>query len=103
MLRDLFAAPAIADEWLTRWRESLDSEKVSGTSSDEMSREERRVALMRQHNPIFIPRNHRIEEAIEALQEAIAGDDKETIDSRTEALAEKASSLAERQTRSHHD
>ena len=37
-----------------------------------------------------------IESAIEALQEAMKGDDKDTIEQKTEALAEKSGKLAER-------
>lgn len=56
-LRDLFADRRIADTWLARWRRQLEADQ---------SDLEERVAKMRQHNPVFIPRNHRIEEAIAA-------------------------------------
>jgi uncharacterized protein YdiU (UPF0061 family) len=58
----LFDAPARVHEWLLAWRKRLDDDALSSES---------RVALMRQANPAFIPRNHRIEEMIAA---AIAGD-----------------------------
>ena len=55
------AGPAVTT-WLPRWRERLDRQKVS---TDEVS------AMMRWANPVVIPRNHRIEEALAA---ATAGD-----------------------------
>ncbi len=54
-LRALFRNPAAYDEWAKRWRERLSLERQTG--------EERRK-LMRAVNPMFIPRNHRIEAAI---------------------------------------
>jgi serine/tyrosine/threonine adenylyltransferase len=60
-VRSLFAKPAAFDEWAGRWRERMERESTSP--------QERR-ALMRAVNPLFIPRNHRIEAAI---QEAEAG------------------------------
>jgi uncharacterized protein YdiU (UPF0061 family) len=51
----LFKNPAAIVAWLPVWRERLHNCDRS-----------RAVALMRRTNPIFIPRNHRIEEAIEA-------------------------------------
>jgi uncharacterized protein YdiU (UPF0061 family) len=56
-LLGLFASsPGIAD-WLRRWRERLASEPQHG---------EERAANMRRVNPAFIPRNHRVEAALEA-------------------------------------
>ena len=55
------AGPAVT-AWLPRWRGHLDRQKVS---ADEVS------AMMRQANPVVIPRNHRVEEALAA---ATAGD-----------------------------
>ncbi len=56
-LRRLFREPAALDPWLGRWRARLASEaRLEG---------ERREA-MRRANPAFIPRNHLIEEVIEA-------------------------------------
>ena len=62
-LQALFARPALADAWLARWRRLLDAEGGS---------EAERVANMRAANPIFVPRNHRVEQAIVAAR---AGDD----------------------------
>jgi serine/tyrosine/threonine adenylyltransferase len=54
---ELFDEPAPIREWLQTWRVRFDQESVS---------RDERVALMRQANPAFIPRNHRIEEMIAA-------------------------------------
>ncbi len=54
-LRELFAKRPVADMWLSRWRQQL---KADGDGD--------RAEVMRAENPIFIPRNHRIEEAIAA-------------------------------------
>ena len=56
-VRALFAEPEFFDEWAVRWRTRLQMEE--GTP-------ETRRALMRTNNPLFIPRNHRVEEAIAA-------------------------------------
>ena len=54
--RALFANPAAFDEWASRWQQRLSLEEGSA---------ELRRASMRSVNPMFIPRNHRIEAAIE--------------------------------------
>ncbi|GAB5406077.1 MAG: YdiU family protein [Aureliella sp.] len=51
----LFNAPAAIQEWLGRWRGRLASVDRSQA-----------IDLMKRTNPIYIPRNHRIEEAIQA-------------------------------------
>ena len=53
----LFANPAGIDEWLQKWRQRL-----SLDDSDDAARR----AQMRTSNPAFIPRNHRVEEALQA-------------------------------------
>ncbi|MBB3659685.1 uncharacterized protein YdiU (UPF0061 family) [Rhizobium sp. BK650] len=55
-----FREPAATTEWLTRWRDRLS--RNPQTPSD-------RAATMKQANPAFIPRNHRVEQAIEAAVE----------------------------------
>ncbi|ABE63723.1 protein of unknown function UPF0061 [Nitrobacter hamburgensis X14] len=60
-VRALFANPSAFDEWAARWRERL--------SLEERSAEARRTAMLAA-SPVFIPRNHRIEAAI---QDAEAG------------------------------
>lgn len=57
-----FAAPAAFTPWLDQWRARLARE--TRTDAD-------RVAAMQATNPALIPRNHRVEEAIQA---AVAGD-----------------------------
>lgn len=60
--RALFSEPAAFDRWLARWQARLAQEAVAPT--------ERRDA-MNAVNPVYIPRNHHVEAALEA---AIAGD-----------------------------
>jgi uncharacterized protein YdiU (UPF0061 family) len=62
-VRSQFTDPAAFDEWAARWRQR--------TSEEPQSAEERRAA-MRAVNPVFIPRNHRIEAVIAA---AVNSDD----------------------------
>jgi uncharacterized protein YdiU (UPF0061 family) len=52
---ELFQEPGPVKEWLRMWTSRLEQEKVS---RDEC------IASMRQANPAFVPRNHRIEEMI---------------------------------------
>jgi len=54
----LFNVRQPVDQWIARWRQRLE---VSGI--------EHAVALMRAHNPAYIPRNHRVEAAIEAAED----------------------------------
>jgi len=61
--RAQFADPAVFDDWLARWRQRL----AAGDSAPDAV-----AAAMRSANPAVIPRNHRIEAAIEA---AVARDD----------------------------
>jgi uncharacterized protein YdiU (UPF0061 family) len=62
-VRRLFADPAAYDEWAVRWRARIGEEPQAPAA--------RRTA-MRAVNPAFIPRNHRIEEVIQA---AVTRDD----------------------------
>jgi uncharacterized protein YdiU (UPF0061 family) len=55
-----FREPAAASEWLVRWRERLSVETRPAAE---------RAANMASANPAFIPRNHRIEQAIAAAVE----------------------------------
>ena len=59
-LRDLFANPADIDAWLLAWRERTGREPLSDAQT---------AAAMRAINPAFIPRNHRIEQAIRAAED----------------------------------
>ncbi len=61
-VRTLFAAPAAFDAWAARWRARIAGDLRSPAE---------RARAMRAVNPLFIPRNHRVEQAIAA---AIDGD-----------------------------
>ncbi|THD64920.1 MAG: YdiU family protein [Bradyrhizobium sp.] len=56
-VRQLFADPAAYDEWAVRWRQR---------TGDEPQDPAARRDAMQSVNPAFIPRNHRVEAAIEA-------------------------------------
>jgi uncharacterized protein YdiU (UPF0061 family) len=60
--RSLFAAPAAFDAWADRWREQL---------AHERSDPDQTASAMDGVNPVYIPRNHHVEEALAA---ATAGD-----------------------------
>jgi uncharacterized protein YdiU (UPF0061 family) len=55
--RSFFDTPEAFDAWLERWRARLVEEGIP---------DEKRVAEMKRVNPIFIPRNHRVQQAIDA-------------------------------------
>jgi uncharacterized protein YdiU (UPF0061 family) len=55
-LRALFADPTSLDAWLPRWRARLERQDSTG-------------ARMREVNPAFIPRNHRVQAAIAAAEQ----------------------------------
>ncbi|RJS91791.1 YdiU family protein [Salinisphaera sp. Q1T1-3] len=61
-VRTLFKDPAAFDRWAVRWRQRLSTE-----TRDEAGRR----AAMRAINPAYIPRNHRIQQTIDAAE---AGD-----------------------------
>jgi serine/tyrosine/threonine adenylyltransferase len=58
-LGDLFAQSSALDAWLRDWRERLVSDP-QGVAE--------RLASMRSANPVFIPRNHRVQAALEAAE-----------------------------------
>jgi uncharacterized protein YdiU (UPF0061 family) len=58
-LVDLFANAEKAREWIAGWHERIDDAKTNANN---------RAAIMRGVNPVFIPRNHRVEEAIVAAR-----------------------------------
>jgi uncharacterized protein YdiU (UPF0061 family) len=62
-LRALFADGAAPDSWLARWRARCASEdgNQAGTATGLA-----RAEAMRRANPLVIPRNHRVEEALSA-------------------------------------
>jgi serine/tyrosine/threonine adenylyltransferase len=56
-VRTLFADPTAFDSWAADWRRRLAQEQVDGQV---------RAEAMRKANPIYIPRNHLVEAALEA-------------------------------------
>jgi uncharacterized protein YdiU (UPF0061 family) len=58
--RSLFSDPHGFDDWAHRWRERVARDALQPAA---------RAAAMREVNPLFIPRNHRIEQVIEAAVE----------------------------------
>ena len=56
-VRQLFAEPAAYDDWAVRWRQRIGDEPEGPAA---------RQTAMRAVNPVFIPRNHRVEAVIEA-------------------------------------
>ena len=59
-VRALFADPGAYDSWAAGWRRRLEGETVSGQA---------RAVAMRMANPMFIPRNHLVEAALDAAVE----------------------------------
>jgi uncharacterized protein YdiU (UPF0061 family) len=59
-IRALFTDPSAYDVWSRHWRERLSREAVAPAQ---------RAQAMRRANPAFIPRNHRVEEALSAAVE----------------------------------
>jgi serine/tyrosine/threonine adenylyltransferase len=60
--RRLFAEPAALDDWAARWREQL---------AHQGSDPRQTASAMDRVNPVYIPRNHHVEDALAA---ATAGD-----------------------------
>lgn len=60
--RALFYDPSAFDAWLPRWQARVSAAPLS---------EDERIALMRATNPAVIPRNHKVNQALDA---AVAGD-----------------------------
>ena len=59
-VRALFANPTAYDSWASRWRSRLAAESLNPDA---------RAQAMRTVNPAFIPRNHRVEQALDAAIE----------------------------------
>ncbi|TWT54907.1 hypothetical protein Pla22_25610 [Rubripirellula amarantea] len=55
IITQMFRQPKSISDWLKVWRSRIEDDQ-----------RDQAVALMRQSNPVYIPRNHRVEEAIEA-------------------------------------
>ena len=56
-VRASFANPAAYDSWVARWRSRLAAEELESNA---------RARAMRSANPAFIPRNHRVGQALDA-------------------------------------
>lgn len=56
-VRELFDDPNVFDEWAAKWRQRLKAEPRDDPE---------RHAAMRVENPAYIPRNHRVQQAIDA-------------------------------------
>jgi uncharacterized protein YdiU (UPF0061 family) len=56
-VRCLFSAPALFDAWVVHWRARLSRDPLPPAE---------RARAMRSANPAFIPRNHRVEQALRA-------------------------------------
>ncbi|HKP65869.1 MAG TPA: hypothetical protein VJX31_04535, partial [Casimicrobiaceae bacterium] len=63
-LRVLFTNADAPSAWLSRWRARC--ERADGTTLDVKGSSLQRAERMRGINPIVIPRNHRVEEALAA-------------------------------------
>jgi uncharacterized protein YdiU (UPF0061 family) len=74
-LRALFSDPSAYDLWSQYWRARLAREATAPIT---------RVESMRRVNPMFIPRNHRVEEALSA---AVECDDYASFDALLNILA----------------
>ncbi len=59
-VRSLFVNPAAYDSWASRWRSRLAAERLDPNA---------RAQAMRAVNPAFIPRNHRVEQALDVAIE----------------------------------
>ncbi|MBF0271521.1 MAG: YdiU family protein [Magnetococcales bacterium] len=63
-VRSLFTQPAAFDSWVVRWRTRLQRDAMDAKA---------RYASMRAANPAYIPRNHRVETALEAARQGDIG------------------------------
>ena len=75
-IASLFAEPAAFHDWSVAWRRRLEWESVAPDA---------RAAAMRSVNPAFIPRNHRIAQAIDA---AVQRDDLEPFETLVRVLGQ---------------
>ena len=76
-LQALFGDARSLPAWLERWRtrcaeddETAQSEGASSSGARELSSAGERAARRRRVNPLVIPRNHRVEEALAAASSA---------------------------------
>ncbi len=73
-IASLFAEPGLFHDWSRAWRRRVAREELAPDS---------RAAAMRLANPVFVPRNHRVAQAIEA---AVRRDDFEPFDTLVRVL-----------------
>ena len=59
-VRDLFDEPQVFDQWYASWLERLARDSMTV---------DKRIASMNEVNPIYIPRNHKVEEALQAAEQ----------------------------------
>ena len=57
----LFDDPSDFKLWITRWKDRIKQDAQNNSSDFSKS-----IELMKQVNPVYIPRNHKVEEAIES-------------------------------------
>ena len=57
LVHELFADASAFIAWTAQWKERLERDELSTSES---------IELMNQVNPIYIPRNHKVEEALDA-------------------------------------
>jgi uncharacterized protein YdiU (UPF0061 family) len=65
-LRALFADPQAPQAWLERWRARCTADDAAAAALGAAEPAAARAARMRSVNPLVIPRNHRVEEALAA-------------------------------------
>ncbi len=92
LLRALFVDAKALDAWLARWRARCASEDARA-GIDPAPAGAARAAAMRGVNPIVIPRNHRVEEALAAASD---GDDLAPFEQLLDALRQPYDEAAER-------
>ena len=69
-LRALFNEHQALEDWLVRWRARCAAEDAQAEAGASQDHAEARAKRMRGVNPWLIPRNHRVEEALDAASEA---------------------------------
>ena len=68
-LRALFAEAGAPDAWLALWRERCAREDAAASATDGTATAFARAERMRRINPLIIPRNHKVEEALAAASD----------------------------------
>jgi uncharacterized protein YdiU (UPF0061 family) len=68
-LRALFADPQAPQAWLARWRARCAADDAAAGTGDAAAAARARAERLRGVNPLVIPRNHRVEEALAAASD----------------------------------